>query len=121
MSKRLFNLRNVPDDEANDVRALLDQARLDWYETPASPWGISHGALWLKHAEDWKQAKALLDDYQRQRGESARRERAQAQSEGREQTFAQLLRERPVFVLVTLGGMLLIVALTLALPWILLN
>lgn len=121
MSKRLFNLRNVPADEADDVRALLDEAHLAWYETPPSPWGISHGAVWLKHAEDWTRAKQLLDDYQRQRGEAARQAHAQAVSEGREPTFAQLLRQRPVFVLATLAAMVLIVVLTLALPWFLLR
>jgi hypothetical protein len=28
MAKLLLNLRNVPDDEADDVRAMLDTARI---------------------------------------------------------------------------------------------
>lgn len=121
MSKRLFNLRNVPADEADEIRALLDRERLDWYETPPSPWGISHGALWLSDAADHPRAKALLDAYQRERGERARREHADAVREGRAETFTSLLRMRPVFVVVTLGAIVFIVALTLALPFLLLG
>lgn len=121
MSKRLFNLRNVPADEADDIRELLQREGLDWYETPPSPWGISHGALWLRDAAQWPRGKALLDDYQRQRGERARGERAQALRDGSAETFAQLARRRPVFVFVTLAAIAFIVALTLLLPWLLLG
>lgn len=120
MSKRLFNLRNVPADEADEVRELLTRERLDWYETPPSPWGISHGALWLRDAAHWPRAKALLDDYQRERGDNARREQADAEREGRAESFAGLLQARPVFVIVTLVAIVFIVVLTLALPWLLL-
>ena len=82
MSKRLFNLRNVPADEADDIRELLQREGLDWYETPPSPWGISHGALWLRDAAQWPRGKALLDDYQRQRGERTRGEHEEKKSEG---------------------------------------
>jgi hypothetical protein len=33
MAKLLLNLRNVPDDEADDVRALLDEHDIAYYET----------------------------------------------------------------------------------------
>ena len=121
MSKRLFTLRNVPVDEADEVRALLDREAFAWYETPASPFGISYGALWLRDAADFPRAKALLDDYQRTRAAQARGEHERAVRAGTAQTFGQLLRERPVFVIVTVGAMLFIVALTLALPWFLLG
>ncbi|HET6397150.1 MAG TPA: DUF6164 family protein, partial [Pseudoxanthomonas sp.] len=41
MPKLLFPLRNVPQEEAAEVRALLDEAGLDWYETRPGPFGIS--------------------------------------------------------------------------------
>lgn len=121
MAKRLFSLRNVPADEADDIRALLDQHGLAWYETPASPWGISHGALWLSEDAQLERAKALLAEYQRQRSDRAREELQQAVREGRAETFGGLLRDRPVFVLVTLGAILFIVVLTLALPYLLIG
>ena len=41
MSKLLFRLRNVPDDEADEVRELLTQHSIEFYETGAGNWGIS--------------------------------------------------------------------------------
>jgi hypothetical protein len=36
MSKPLMYLRNVPDDEADEVRAMLDAQRVAFYETRPS-------------------------------------------------------------------------------------
>ena len=47
MSRLLLNLRNVPDDEADDVRALLDSNRIAFHETRPSMWGISAGAIFV--------------------------------------------------------------------------
>ena len=41
MSKLLFRLRNVPDDEAEEVRQLLEEHGIETYETDAGNWGIS--------------------------------------------------------------------------------
>ena len=40
MSALIFRLRNVPEDEAMQVRDLLDEHRIDWFETSAGNWGI---------------------------------------------------------------------------------
>ena len=47
MSKLLLNLRDVPDDEADDVRRFLDSGGIDYYETRPSLWGISGGGIWI--------------------------------------------------------------------------
>jgi hypothetical protein len=117
MAKLLFNLRNVPDDEADEVRALLTAHGLDWYETRPGPWGVSHGGLWLRDAWAWPEARRLLDAYQRARREQARE---QDRLHGRE-TFLELLRTRPGYVLPRLLAIVAIVALVLALPWLLLR
>jgi hypothetical protein len=36
MSKLLMNPRNVPDDDADEVRAMLDAQRIAFYETRPS-------------------------------------------------------------------------------------
>lgn len=117
MAKLIFSLRNVPDDEADEVRQLLAAHGFDWYETRPGPWGISGGALWLRDASAHAQARRLLDDYQRGRRDHARE---QERLYGR-QTFLELLRERPGHVLPRLLAMIAIVALMLALPWLLLR
>ncbi|AKC88460.1 DUF6164 family protein [Pseudoxanthomonas suwonensis] len=117
MAKLIFPLRNVPEDEADEVRQLLAAHGLDWYETRPGPWGISAGALWLKEESAYPEARRLLDDYQRQRREQVHEEERE---HGRE-TFLDLLRRRPGYVLPRLLAILAVIALVLALPWLLLR
>ena len=57
MSKPLMNLRNVPDDEADEVRAMLDAQRIAFYETRLSIWGISAGGIWVTEDEAFADAR----------------------------------------------------------------
>ena len=72
MSKLLFKLRNVPDDEALEVRELLELNDIDYFETTPGNWGISMPGLWLHDADDFPRARALLDDYQADRAQRER-------------------------------------------------
>lgn len=117
MAKLLFNLRHVPEDEADQVRALLTADGLDWYETSAGLWGLGAPGLWLRDADQYPRARALLDEYQQARREGAREH---LHLHGRE-TFVESLRDRPGYVLPRLAAILAIVALVLALPWLLLR
>lgn len=121
MAKLLLNLRNVPDDEADEVRAWLKQARIAFYETKPSPWGVSHGGIWLEQDDDLPQAKALMADYQHARGARACADAEQARRDGRAETFVGLLRNRPLYVLGMLLAIVVILGVTLALPWWLLG
>ena len=40
MAMLLFKLNNVPDDEAMDVRQLLDDNGIHYYETDAGRWRV---------------------------------------------------------------------------------
>lgn len=112
MSRLLLHLRNVPDDEADAIRTLLDDADLAWYETRASLWGVSPGGLWLKHADDLPRARELLATFQTERAARARAERAAALAEGRADTFLTMLRDHPLRVVVILLAALFFAALT---------
>jgi len=118
MSKLLLNLRNVPDDEAGDVRALLDGKRIAYYETPPSFWGISSGGIWVTEDADFADAKHALDDYEQQRSFRVRDEYAAAKRAGTAETFLTVLRADPLRVVMTLLGILLALGLV-ALPVIL--
>lgn len=72
MNRPLVNLRGVPEDEADGIRAALHGADILFYETPPSHWLISAGAIWLKNPEDRARAREVLDDFQRQHLEQAR-------------------------------------------------
>lgn len=119
MAKLLLNLRNVPDDEATEVRAWLEEHGFAWYETRPSLWGISHGGLWLREDADLPRAKALMADYQARRRQQARAAREAALRDGSAETFGSLLRRRPGYVLGVLAAIVGILGLTLALPYLL--
>jgi len=91
-----FRLRNVPDDEADDVRQLLDEHSIPWFETSAGRWGISFPAIWLSDERDQKRARELLDNYQLERLQTLRVEEAERQKRGEHTTFLSQFLQRPV-------------------------
>ena len=120
MSRLLLNLRNVPDDEADDVRAMLDEARIAYYETRPSLWGISAGGIFVKEDAEIGEAKRLMAVYQEERGARARAEYAAAVRDGTAETFWSMLRAEPGRVLLTLLAIAFLLGLV-ALPVFLLR
>ncbi len=96
MAKLLLNLRGVPDEEADEIRGLLDQYLLDYYETPPNRWGITGGGIWLRDPEQHPQARRLLDEYQRRRHERVRAEHEALRRRGELESLAQRIRREPV-------------------------
>ena len=119
MSKLLLNLRDVPDDEADDVRRFLDSAGIGYYETRPSFWGISGGGIWIRDDGDVAEAKRLMAEYQRERQTRAREQRAEAQRTGTAETFADVLRTQPLRVALTVITIALLLGL-MAVPVLLL-
>lgn len=120
MSKLLLNLRHVPDDEADDVRAMLDGNAIGYYETKPGPFGISAGGIWITDNSDVSEAKRLMAEYQAGRQASARAEYEQAKRDGTAETFATIARAQPLRVLLTAIAILFLLGLV-ALPAILLS
>jgi hypothetical protein len=120
MAKLLLNLRNVPDDEADDVRAMLDAHAIAFYETTPSMWGISAGGIWVAEDAAIVEATRLMADYQAQRQSSARAEYAAARRDGTAETFWMLLRAEPLRVALTVLAILFLLGLV-ALPIVLLR
>ena len=120
MSKLLLNLRNVPDDEADDVRAMLDNGQISFYETSPSMWGITSGGIWVTEDADFSNAKSAMADYQQQRGARARDEYAAAKRAGTAETFGSVVRAQPARVALLVLAILFVLGL-MALPAILLG
>jgi len=112
MSVRIFDLRDVPDDEADAIRGLLEQQSLSFYETHPSPFGVSNGALWLRDAADREQALRLISDYQIERARSADEERKRALQEGAASGFYATLRSRPFATSLFLFAILLVLLIS---------
>lgn len=121
MAKLLLNLRNVPDDEADEVRGWLTEKGIEFYETTPSSWGISSGGIWIREDAQIAPAKALMAEYQAQRRQRAQANRASARDDGSAETFGNLLRQRPWYVLGVLAAIIGVVVLTLALPYLFLH
>ncbi|HVR81749.1 MAG TPA: DUF6164 family protein [Luteimonas sp.] len=120
MSKLLLNLRMVLDDEADDVRAMLDAHDIEFYETLPSRWGVSHGGIWVTHDADIAEAKRLMADYQGQRQTRVRAEVAAARRDGSAETFRSVLLAEPGRVLMIALAIVFLLALV-ALPVLLLR
>lgn len=67
MAKLLFRLNGVSDDEADDVRTLLQEHAIEIYETNAGRWLIGVAAIWLPDETEYVKARALIDAYQAER------------------------------------------------------
>lgn len=115
MSRMLLNLRHVPDDEADDVRALLREHGIGFYETQAGRWRISLPGIWVEDA-DHARAKIYFDAYQAERTQRMRAEQAQARERGELPTALDNLRQNPVGVLFAIAAIIGILALMFW-PW----
>lgn len=96
MSKLLFRLRNVPDDEAHDIRELLEKNDISYFETSAGNWGISLPAIWTNEAEKFEMARKLIDEYQAERSERMRKEYELSKELGEAKTLRHSFRESPL-------------------------
>jgi hypothetical protein len=98
MSKQIFRLRNVPDDEAEEIRLLLREHGIEFYETPGGNWGISMPALWLNDENEHRaeEAKALIEQYQEERAVRIRREYEELKQQGKHRRLSDAFRERPL-------------------------
>lgn len=109
MPTLLMNLRGVPDDEADEVRALLAAHKIEYYETPPSRWFISMGGIWLPDGAPVDTARALLADYQDGRREAMRAEYDRQREAGEADTLVSAFRREPgkyVFYLAVCAGLL---------------
>lgn len=120
MSRLLLNLRHVPDDEIDEVRAMLDDAGIAYYQTRPSRWGISSGGIWVSDDNDAARAKALMADCQATRQKRARAEHQAALRDGTAETFRDVLRRQPAQVALIAVAIVLLLALV-ALPAIMLR
>lgn len=114
MSKLLIKLRDAPEDELREIRSLLEQNRIDFYETQSGPWGISAPGIWLNDELQYERAKALMDRYQEQRFIEQRAEYERLRLAGQHRTFGQNLREHPIMVVVyiAIAGLILYLSIS---------
>lgn len=119
MSRLLLNLRHVPDDEADDVRAMLDDNGIAFYETKPSIWGLSAGGIFVTEDGAIVEAKRLMADYQARRSTRVRAEHEAARRDGTAETFWTILRDDPARVLLTVLAIVFLLGLVALPVWLL--
>lgn len=113
MAILLFRLRGVPDDEAADVRQLLQDHGIDFYETTAGNWGISMPGIWLRDKSRLDDARQILATYQQQRQREAQADYELARARGERRNMFTMVVEAPLKVALLLAALLLILYLSI--------
>ncbi len=119
MAILLFKLTQVPFDEANDIRQLLTDNQIQYYETDSGFFRVGLDAIWLQHKEEFEQAKKLIDDYQVQRSQQQREAYIQQKEQGEALNLWQKFLTQPIRFIATVIAVLFILILTLS-PFLLL-
>jgi len=114
MAAKLFKLRNVPEDETEEIRQLLQKHAIAFYETEAGKWGISMPAIWLHDEARLDEAQGLIAAYQQHRAQRSRAEYRQLKREGRQQTVAGKISRNPLQFILLLIMALFILYVSLA-------
>ncbi|MFC3282552.1 DUF6164 family protein [Litchfieldella rifensis] len=96
MAVLLFKLRDVPDQEAEEVRQLLREHQFDFYETSAGRWRLSVAAIWLKDDSQAAAARSVIDEYQAELTARARQAHAELEAQGRAPTLWGKLSQQPL-------------------------
>jgi hypothetical protein len=104
MSVLIFRLNGVPDDEAADVRALLDEHGFAYHETTGGFLGIGVAGLWLLDDTQKSAARAVIDDYQLERSARLGAEQARLRRSGQAETTLRRIARRPLQSLFYLAG-----------------
>lgn len=119
MAALLFKLSNVPEDEAADVRQLVEEHRFHTYETQAGFWGLGVAAIWLIDSERLPEARAVIDAYQAERAIRQREHHAEQKARGEAPTLSQKIADNPVRFMAMVAGIVLVLGIsTLPLWWL---
>ncbi len=94
-----MSLSHVPDDEYDEICALLDARGLQHYRIEPSRWGLHGGALWLVDEQRHDEASALLAQYQAQRAQRAQDAYRQARLDGSAPRMRDAWRAEPLRML----------------------
>ena len=72
MTKRIFSYPDSAEQEAQGIRTLLEAHHIEFFETPASRWGFSNAAIWLKNDSDGDKVQTLLAQHHTEFAQQAR-------------------------------------------------
>jgi len=114
MTILLFKLQNVPDDEAADVRELLAENDIYFYETHAGFWRLGVDGLWLPDDTNLERARGLIRAYQVERTANQQKIYADLVEQGQAPTLWQNFLVSPLRFVLLILAVFFVLTLTLA-------
>ncbi len=117
MATLLFRLRNVPDEEADAVRQMLKDNKVDFYETDAGNWGISMPAIWINDDSRLSEYQALIKNWQDDYAANSRQAYLERKAQGLEPDLLDRLKSRPIPSLLAIAFSVFIIYIMLGPLW----
>ncbi len=114
MTTLLFKLKDVPDDEANDIRELLTENDIYFYETHAGFWRLGVDGIWLPDEINLERARQLIKTYQAERTANQQKVYADLVEQGQAPTLWQNFLLSPLRFVLLIIAVFFILTLTLA-------
>lgn len=118
MAVLLFRLANVPEDEAEDVRQLLRDQDIYFYETHAGMWRVGLDAIWLPDESHLEQARALIATYQQERVAHQQQVYAELEACGEAPTLIQKITAHPIRFIGFVLAILFVLAVSVLPFWL---
>ena len=119
MARLLFKLAQVPDDEAADIRALLNEHQIQYYETDAGFFRVGLDAIWLADGTQEERARELIKEYQAERVIRQQQNYAQLVAAGQVPSVWQIFCAQPIRFIATALAIIFVAGLTL-IPFVML-
>ncbi|MEN0036453.1 MAG: DUF6164 family protein [Cellvibrio sp.] len=119
MARLLFKLSNVPDDEAEDIRALLSNHDIHFYETNAGFFRVGLDAIWLADGAQEETARELIRSYQAERVIRQQENYAQLVEAGQIPSVWQRFCAQPIRFIALVVAIIFVASLTVV-PFVML-
>lgn len=121
MARLLFKLAQVPADEAQEIRALLTENQIHFYETDAGFFRVGLDAIWLADNTQEEHARELIRRYQQARTAQQQATYAELVEAGQVPSVWQHFCAQPIRFLLLVCAIIFVAALTLVPFLMLLN
>lgn len=96
MAIRLISTRGMPEDELEEICAVLEQHNIAYVVTPPGNWLISAGSILLTDDQQLSQARELMLAYQQQRAEQQRKDYIERCSRGEQENITRRIAKTPL-------------------------
>ena len=106
-------MRHVPEDEARDVRDLLQKNNIEFFETFSGNWSISIPAIWVSRDDQYTEARKIIDLYQTERANKAKKELLDHEIKGVKLRVSDVFIQKPLRFIFSLLAIIIVLYISL--------